>query len=148
MLVSRMFAGTMEYPASRGAFKNGFGYCLSQQLLATDPVGTTTITLSNVVNGSNIQIETQDGTVTRYSQQYGPGVTLYDAATQYDAATLYDSQASTPIVLDLYQQGSALNDLRIKIRKGSASPYYLPYETQVTATSAPISIYVSQTSDE
>lgn len=120
--------GTLEYPATRGRFNVNHLVSLSKQLLETDPIGTTTLTLQNVVNGSNIQIETQDGTVTR----------LFDTYTTGDPT----------ITLDVYQPGNALNDLRIKIRKGSASPYYLPYETQVTATTEPIFIYVSQISDE
>lgn len=122
------FAGTMEYPVARGRANVNHLSPITRQLLATDPIGNTTLTLQNVVTGSHIQIETQDGTVTR----------LFDTYTTGDPA----------ITLDVYQAGSALNDLRIKIRKGSASPYYLPYETQVTASTTPISIYVSQISDE
>lgn len=140
--------GTLEYPSTRGRFNVNHLVSLSRQLLSTDPVGTTTITLTNVSEGSNISIETQDGTTVRYQQQYGTAMTLYDATTLYDAATLYDAQNNVAIPLDVYQAGSALNALRIKIRKGSASPYYLPYETQVTATTTPISIYVSQIPDE
>lgn len=120
--------GTLEYPSVRGRSNVNHLVSLSKQLLTTDPVGTTTLTLQNVVDGSNIQIETQDGNVTRLFDTYHTG--------------------DPEITLDVYQAGSALNDLRIKIRKGSASPYYLPYETQVTATTSPISIYVSQISDE
>ncbi len=122
--------GTLEYPAAsaRGRSSVNHLHSITRQLLSTDPVGTTTLTLQNVVDGSNIQIETQDGTVTRLFDTYHTG----------DPA----------ITLDVYQQGSALNNLRIKIRKGSASPYYQPYETQVTATTSPISIYVSQIPDE
>lgn len=120
--------GTLEYPTTRRPFNVNGLISLSRQGIATDPVGTTTLTLQNVVNGSNIQIETQDGTVTR----------LYDTYSTGDP----------PITLDVYQSGSALNDLRIKIRKGSASPFYRPYETQLTLSTAPISIYVSQMPDD
>jgi len=120
--------GTLEYPSMRRPINVGHLVSLSLQGVATDPIGTTTLTLQNVVNGSAIQIETQDGTTTRYFGTYTTG--------------------DSPLTLDVYQQGSALNNLRVKIRKGSASPYYQPYETQVTASTSPISIYVSQIPDE
>ena len=142
--------GTLEYPATRRPFNVSGLVSLSQQGSATDPVGTTTLTLQNVVNGSNIHIETQVGAVSRFDQQYGPGIVQYnDSGTQYDAAgVLYDAQANTAISLDVYEQGSALNDLRIRIRKGTSAPYYVPYETQVTLSETPASIYISQISDE
>ena len=142
--------GTLEYPSTRRPFNVNGLVSLSQQGVATDPVGTTTLTLQNVVNGSNIHIETQDGTVNRFNQQYGPGVVQYnDSGTDYDeAAVLYDAQSNTAITLDVYEQGSALNDIRIRIRKGTSAPYYIPYETQTTLSETPASIYVSQISDE
>lgn len=142
--------GTLEYPSTRRPFNVNGLISLSQQGIATDPVGTTTLTLQNVVNGSNVHIETQDGTVSRFDQQYGPGVVQYnDSGTDYDeAAVLYDAQANTAIALDVYEQGSALNDIRIRIRKGTSAPYYVPYETQVTLSETHASIYISQISDE
>lgn len=142
--------GTLEYPSTRRPFNVNGLISLSQQGIATDPVGTTTLTLQNVVNGSNVHIETQDGTVSRFDQQYGHGVVQYnDSGTDYDEATvLYDAQANTAIALGVYEQGSALNDIRIRIRKGTSAPYYVPYETQVTLSETPASIYISQISDE
>lgn len=142
--------GTLEYPTTRRPFNVNGLISLSKQGVATDPVGTTTLTLQNVVNGSNIHIETQDGTVHMFNQQYGPGVVQYnDSGTDYDeAAVLYDAQSNTAITLDVYEQGSALNDIRIRIRKGTSAPYYVPYETQVTLSETPASIYISQISDE
>ena len=95
---------------------------------ATDPVGTFILTLANVVVGSAIQIETQDGSSTLYN-----GV----------AAT-----SSPTINLSAYASGSAYNDLRIKVRKGTSSPYYRAYETLTTAFVGSQSIYVSQIPDE
>ena len=142
--------GTLEYPSTRRPFNVSGLISLSQQGVATDPVGTTTLTLQNVVNGSNVHIETQDGTVSRFDQQYGHGIVQYnDSGTDYDESTvLYDAQANTAIALDVYEQGSALNDIRIRIRKGTSAPYYVPYETQVTLSETPVSIYISQISDE
>ena len=98
------------------------------QRLPTDPIGNFALTLTNVVVGSAIQIETQDGSSTLYN-----GV----------AAT-----SSTVINLSAYAAGSPMNDLRIKVRKGTSSPYYRAYETLTTAFVGSQSIYVSQIPDE
>lgn len=97
------------------------------QVLPTDTIGTFTLTLTNVVTGSAIQIESQDG-----------------------STTLHNSTAAgstVNITLQAYAAGSPLNDLRIKVRKGSAAPYYQPYETLTTAVVGAQSIYVSQIPD-
>jgi hypothetical protein len=120
-------AGTVEVPAGRGAFRvNGMG-ALSRQTLPTDPVGVFALTLNNLVTGSAIQVESQSG------------------------VPLHNSTAgSTTVLVNLqaYAGGSPLNNLRIKVRKGSASPYYQPWETLTTAFPGSTSIFVSQISDE
>lgn len=101
---------------------------VSQQLLPTDPIGAFALTLTNVVVGSGIQIEDQAGTTTLYNGT---------------AAT------STPLInLSAYAGGNPLNDLRIKVRKGTASPFYRPFETLTTAIIGSQSIYVAQIPDE
>lgn len=128
MTINRAFGGSYEYPSTRGAFKNMFGMCLEQQPLPTDPIGTFALTLTNVVVGSAIQIEDQAGTTTLYNGT---------------AAT------STPLInLSAYAGGSGLNNLRIKVRKGSASPYYIPWETVTVAVVGSQTIYVAQIPDE
>ena len=99
----------------------------SIQKEATDPYGSYALTLTNVVVGSRVHIETQDGTTI-----------LYDAIAA--------SSTVTPPIYS-YAPGSALNDLRIRIRKASAAPYYQPYETLVTSTVGSASIFVSQVAD-
>lgn len=94
---------------------------------ATDPIGTFSLTLTNVVTGSAIQIESQDGTTSLHN------------------STAAGSTAN--ITLSAYASGSPLNDLRIKVRKGSAAPYYQPYETLTTAIVGSQTIYVSQIPD-
>ena len=128
MQVNRVFGGTIEYPTGRGVFKNRYGVCFERQPLSTDPIGTFALTLTNVVVGSAIQVEDQLGTTTLYNGT---------------AAT------STPLInLSCYAGGSALNNLRIKVRKGSSAPYYIPWETVTTAIVGSQSIYVAQISDE
>ena len=95
--------------------------------LPTDALGSFALTLTNVVTGSAIQIESQDGSTT-----------LHNSAA---------AGSTVGITLQAYAAGSPLNDLRIKVRKGSAAPYYQPYETLTTAVVGAQSIYVSQIPD-
>ena len=95
--------------------------------LPVDALGTFALTLTNVVVGSAIQIESQDGSTT-----------LHNGTA---------SGSTVGIALQAYAAGSPLNNLRIKVRKGSAAPYYQPYETLTTAVVGAQSIYVSQIPD-
>ena len=120
--------GTLEYPATRGRFNVNHLVMLERQTISTDSIGTFALTLTNVVVGSAIQIEDQAGTT-----------------------TLYNGTAATStllINLSAYAGGSGLNSLRIKVRKGSASPFYQPFETLTTAFVGSQSIYVAQIADE
>ena len=95
--------------------------------LPTDPIGSFSLTLTNLVIGSVIQVESTTGQVL-----------LNQAA-----------DASTEVLwLQAYSAGSALNSLRIKVRKGSAAPYYQAWETLATAIVGSQSIYVSQIPEE
>ena len=113
---------------SRGRVIDHGVFAIGNARLPSDAIGNFILTLTNVVVGSAIQIETQDGSSTLYN-----GV----------AAT-----SSPTINLSAYASGSAYNDLRIKVRKGTSSPYYRPYETLTTGFVGSQSIYVSQTPDE
>ena len=95
---------------------------------ATDAIGTFALTLTNLVIGSRIHIETQVA-----------GTTLHDSVV--------DSTDET-IVLSAYSSGSPYNDLRIKVRKGTGTPTYKPFETLATAIVGAHSIYVGQIQDE
>lgn len=121
-------AGCMELPTTRGRINLNHLIALSRQTLSTDSIGVFALTLLNVVVGSSIQVEDQAGTTTLYN-----GV----------AAT------SSPLInLSAYAGGSGLNNIRIKVRKGSAAPYYIPWETVANAVVGSASIYVAQVSDE
>jgi hypothetical protein len=121
-------AGTLDYPSERGPFNVNLGMALSRQTISSDSIGTFALTLTNLVVGSAIQIEDQLGTTTLYN----------------------GTAASTSELINLsaYAGGSGLNDLRIKVRKGSGSPFYQPFETLATAVVGSGSIYVSQIPDE
>lgn len=120
------FMATTEYPASRGPIDSGGLNILSRQRLASDSIGAYSLTLQNLVVGSAIQIETQAGAF----------ITNRTAASSTEVFSL-----------PAYPSGNAGNDLRIKVRKGSAAPYYKPYETLTTALVGNQSVYVSQTPD-
>lgn len=104
------------------------GLCVfSVAALPTDPIGSFVLTLTHVIVGSAVQVESQSGT------------------------SLYNGTAATGTVvipLQVYSAGSPLNELRIKVRKGSASPFYQPWETLATAIKGSASIYVAQIPDE
>jgi hypothetical protein len=118
----------MAYPSARGRFNVNCMVPIKRFTIATDSIGTFALTLTNVVVGSAIQIEDQAGTTTLYNGT---------------AAT------SSPLInLSAYAGGSSLNNLRIKVRKGTGSPYYQPWETLATAFVGSSSIYVAQIPDE
>jgi len=114
---------TIDVPDFNSGYLNN---SVSIQRLPDEPIGTTTITLTNLVIGSAIQVETQAGAL----------VENRTADTTTEVFTL-----------NLFAPSSAENDLRIKVRKGSAEPFYRPYETLTTLTAAAQSIFVSQISD-
>lgn len=121
-------AGIIDYPSARRFFRISGPYALSLQALPTDSIGNFVLTLTNVVVGSAIQIESQDG------------------------STIFNNQvaASSTVVISLfaYAPGSALNNIRIKVRKGSSSPFYQPFETLAIASVGSQTIFVSQILDE
>lgn len=114
-------------PTVKRAYAAGTG-SYSQQKAATDPIGPFQLTLQNVVPGSAIQVEDQAGTTTLYN------------------GTAAGSTAVIP--LSAFPAGNALNQLRIKVRKGSAAPFYQPWETLATASIGAASVYVAQIPDE
>ena len=113
---------------SRGRAVDHGLFAIGNARLPSDAIGNFVLTLTNVAVGSAIQIQTQDGSSTLYN-----GV----------AAT-----SSPTINLSAYAAGSPNNNLRIKVRKGTSSPYYRAYETLTTAFVGSQSIYVSQIPDE
>jgi hypothetical protein len=106
------------------------GSVFGKQRLPTDPIGTATVTLTNLVVDSAIEIQDQALT-TSFANRTATGTT--------EAFTL-----------QVYAAGSALNSLRIKVRKGTtgSSKAYIPWETLLTATVGSTSIYVAQVADE
>lgn len=101
--------------------------------LSTEPIGQVTLTLTNVVVGSRYRIERQgDGSL----------------ATPAGNAEGVAASSTVSLLLDYYAGGSPNNDLRIKVRKASGTPNYIPFETQATLSATPQSIFVGQILDE
>lgn len=102
------------------------GFSVGRQRLPTESIGTFTLTLTNVVVGSAIRIETQAG-----------------ALIEFRTAASSTEVFSVPA----FAGGNPSNDLRIKVRKGTSAPYYRPYETQTTAAVGAQTVFVSQIQD-
>lgn len=126
--VAPWHAGTVRLPTTRGLWAAGGLEAFSRQSLPGDSVGTFSLTLTNLVVGSAIRIEV--------------------ASTGAEVATRTAASSTEVFSVPAYAPGSASNDLRIKVRKGSASPYYRPFETLATALVGSASIYVAQIQDD
>lgn len=87
---------------------------------------THTLTLTNVVTGSRILIRDQANTTTHYD----------------------DVAAGSTVEIPITVYGDSKDNWIVKVRKASGSPYYIPWETLMTATAGSSSIYVSQIPDE
>lgn len=94
--------------------------------LPTDPIGNFTITLTNVIVGSAIRVEEDDGTLVEFRTA--------DATSEV-------------FTIPAYASGSTKNDLVIKVRKGTSATKYLPYETVATAIVGAQSVYIAQVAD-
>ena len=103
------------------------GNVASIALLPTDTIGAMTLTLTNLVVGSAVRIEEQAaGTLVEYRAAAG---------------------TTEVFTVPVYTPGNAKNDLRIKVRKGTAAPKYQPFETLATASVTAQSVYVAQVAD-
>ena len=115
-------------PFSRGKIVGLPGGAVGVARWPTDPIGTFALTLTNLVIGSRIHIETQ-----------GDGTALHDSVADATEET---------ISIPAYSSGNPYNALRIKVRKGTGSPTYKPFETLATAIVGAQSIYIGQIADE
>lgn len=115
-------------PTVRGRAYNTEGGYMSLSRYATDAIGAFSLTLSGLVVSSAVQVEI--------------------ASTGAVLSNTTAGASATTWTLPVYAAGSAFNNLRIKVRKGTASPFYLPWETLATAFVGSASIFVAQISDE
>lgn len=130
MLLGPMLAAAYYIPTSlRG--RNYLGYptgSIENFRLPTDAVGTCDVTIVNAVVGSRYRIEIS---------ATGAPVAEGDVVTS-------DFAVSVPY----YAIGNTNNVLRIKIRKGTVTPFYKPFETQAVVNANGVSAYVLQQLDE
>jgi len=109
----------------------------SEQRLSTDAIGTFTLTLQNVAAGSRFRIERAgDGTLAEPT-----GVA--EATNAGTPGTF----VNISLTLSLYVGGSANNNLRVKVRKGTAATKFQPFETLSTAQAGTVNAYVAQVAD-
>lgn len=128
---SRMFTRIFTAEAIKAAYMAGLGQ-YSIEKLPTDSVGTTVLTLTNVVVGSRYRVEVASTGALAEPTANATGVA---------AAPTID------ISLSRYAVGNANNDLRIKVRKASSAPLYQPYETQASLSGDALSVYIAQQED-
>lgn len=95
--------------------------------LPTDSIGNFTLTLTNLVVGSTIRIEV--------------------SSTGAEIETRTAASTSEVFTVPAYSSGNPANDLRIKVRKGTAAPKYLPFSTLATALVGAGSVYIAQVAD-
>lgn len=124
--LSNGYFSVVSPPTERGVFRTTAGITISRQSLPTDPIGTFALTLTGLIPGSAVQVES--------------GSTVFHFSIAASDTLLINLQA--------YAAGSPLNSLTIKVRKGSEAPYYQPYRTQATAIVGAQSIFVSQIEDQ
>jgi hypothetical protein len=98
----------------------------------TDAIGTTTVTLTNLVPGSRYRIE-----------RAGDGSLALPSANAEGVA----AGSEVALTLDYYATGSPNNTLRVKVRKATSEPRYKPFETQVTLGPAAQSSFIAQQPD-
>lgn len=108
----------------RGVSQITGGFASAQQVLPTDPQGTMTLTLTNLVVGSRYRVE--------------------DATTGALVADGTAAAATVPLAIEYYLPSKTV---RIKVRKGTAAPKYQPFDTQAVIGSLSQSIFVAQVAD-
>ena len=115
--------GTLEYPSTRGRFNVNHLVSLSKQLLATDPIGTTTVTFAGVNAGSEIRVYLPDGT---------------------EAAGVETCDANHVLTWSVYAPGSSNNTVTIRI----VNTAYKIKEFSYTSVAGTQSLPVPQEADK
>lgn len=99
----------------------------AEQLLPTDPLGLTTVRLTNVVVGSRYRVEV-DST----------GALIAEGVA---------AASTVELTVSYYGSGSLNNNIRVKVRKGTSAPKYQPFQTLATLSAAAVTVYVAQVPD-
>lgn len=110
-------AGTLVLPSTRGRFFVGNLNPVALQLLATDPIGTATVTFSGVIANSEIRV--------------------YDS-TGSELAGIENCGANQALSWSVYAPGNPNNDVTIRIVKLDKKIKDFPYTSAIGAQSIPI----------
>ena len=121
-------AGCILHPSYRGKVLPTFAGFFAQQSLPTDPAGTFSLRLQNIIEGSRYRVET-----------LSQGITLSEGVAE---------SSNVILTLQIYAAGSPYNDLRIKVRNASGVPAYKPFESQAVAQLGTVTVFVFQEPDE
>ena len=124
----------LKTPGDRGRWRNIPGTLYCRQFLPTDSLGNFTLRLKNIVRGSRYRVEIAST---------GALVTGGEGDVPAGTGTTIDVDLTLPY----YAVGNANNELRVKVRKGSAATKYLPFETQAVAQAGTVISYIGQVAD-
>lgn len=115
-------------PDTRGPLELAHGTIVGRSRLPTDALGVCAVAIENAVVGSRYRIEVAS-----------TGALVADGDV---------SAANFSVNVPFYAAGNPANTLRLKIRKGTTSPFYRPFETQLVSSESGARAYILQQLDE
>lgn len=107
----------------------------SQQILPTDPLGSFTLRLKNIIGGTRYRVELLSDQSVAQPSAAAEGVAPGTVLTDVDLTLYY------------YAAGNARNNLVIKCRRSSASPFYRAFDTQAQAQAGLVIAFIAQQLD-
>lgn len=130
------FPSTFTYGTDLGPQVYGT-QSLGESRLPTEPLGSFVLQVQNIVAGSEygIFVSSTNAQATGVSSALNvvPGVD--------------GTFVTMNLTLDYFSTGNALNNLKIRVRRGTSSQKYLPFETFATAGPGTVPVYVIQVPD-
>jgi len=111
---------------------------LGRQRLDSEPVGSFTLRIQNSIAGSEYGVFVSSTNAAAGGTSSNLGVV---------SGTLDSTIAQFDLTLYYYSIGNPLNDLRLRLRKGTTGQKYLPFETFLTASTGVVNVYVIQVPD-
>lgn len=117
------FSCVSDYPSSRGKIMQVGGIMLERQLLASDPIGTTTVTFEGIVPGVEIHVYLPDGV---------------GGAAETEVAGVESCVANQQLTWPVYAGGSAYNNVFITLIKRGLGFRKMVYTSKLGNQSLPI----------
>lgn len=112
-----------------------------QHRLPNDASGTCTLRLKNAISGSEYGIFVYGTNAEATLNGTPSGVGQITGGSPGDVISNFD------IPLDYYPTGHANNTIRIRVRRGTSTPKYQPFETQALLQSGNVVSYIAQIPD-